>query len=144
MGVGLGKGPLSPVLFVLAIDPLAQILENASRIGLLHNLRGRCTIVCTSLYADDAAISVAPIKQDLQNLVVILHRFGIATGLCTNFNKSSVVPIRCGNIDLTMCLRVFQQPVPPFRCDILAFLSRFGAFGEAIFSILRTNVLTSF
>jgi hypothetical protein len=54
----------------------------------------------TSLYADDAAIFVAPIKHDIQNLAVILQCFGNITGLYTNFTKSSVVPIRCQNIDL--------------------------------------------
>jgi hypothetical protein len=78
---------------VIDIDPIAQILKKASHIGLLHKLRGRGTILRTLLYADDAAVFVAPIKEDLQNLALILHRFGIVTGLCTNFNKSSIVPI---------------------------------------------------
>jgi hypothetical protein len=54
----------------------------------------------TSLYADDAAIFIAPFKHDVQNLTAILHAFGEVTGLCTNFHKSSVVPICCHNIDL--------------------------------------------
>jgi hypothetical protein len=43
---------------------------------------------------------VAPFKQDIQNLAFILQRFGKVAGLCTNLLKSSVVPIRCGSIDL--------------------------------------------
>jgi hypothetical protein len=43
---------------------------------------------------------VAPIKDDIQNLAGILQSFGEVTGLCTNFSKSSVVPIRCDNVDL--------------------------------------------
>jgi hypothetical protein len=98
---GLRQGdPLSPLLFVLAINPLSQILEGATMHGILHKLRGRRNILRTSLYADDAAIFVAPIKQDVQNFTVILHCFGNVTGLCTNFAKSSVVPITCQNIDL--------------------------------------------
>ena len=54
----------------------------------------------TSLYADDAAIFMAPIKSDVDNLATILKGFGDVTGLCTNFHKSSVVPIRCANVDL--------------------------------------------
>jgi hypothetical protein len=54
----------------------------------------------TSLYADDAAVFVAPFKVDIQNLAAILHSFGEVTGLCTNFSKSHVVPIRCDNINL--------------------------------------------
>jgi exonuclease III len=94
-GQGLRQGdPLSPLLFVLAIDPLAQILDVATTHGLLHKIRGRGNILRTSLYADDAAIFVAPIKEDIQNLANILHSFGEVTGLATNFLKSSVVPIR--------------------------------------------------
>ena len=58
----------------------------------------------TSLYADDAAIFVAPIKEDIQNLAEILSDFGVVTGLCTNFQKSSIVPIRCGQVDLDAIL----------------------------------------
>jgi hypothetical protein len=43
---------------------------------------------------------VAPIKEDIQNLAGILKNFGEVTDLCTNFSKSSVVPICCENIDL--------------------------------------------
>jgi hypothetical protein len=91
---------LSPLLFVLAIDPISQILEKATCLGLLHKLRGRGVILRTSLYADDAAVFVAPIKSDIANLAAILQNFGEVTDLCTNFGKSSVVPIRCGNLDL--------------------------------------------
>jgi hypothetical protein len=37
-------------------------------------------------------------------LVAILQSFGEVTGLCTNFQKSSVVPIRCGHFDLDAIL----------------------------------------
>jgi hypothetical protein len=100
-GKGLKQGdPLSPLLFVIAIDPITKILEEATRVGLLHKLRGRGVILRTSLYADDAAVFVAPIKDDIQNLAGILKNFGEVNGLCTNFSKSFVVPIRCENIDL--------------------------------------------
>jgi mannosylglycoprotein endo-beta-mannosidase len=96
-GRGLRQGdPLSPLLFVIAIDPLAQILEKATSLGLLHKIRGRHAKIRTSLYADDAAVFLAPIKEDIQNLASILLDFGEVTGLCTNFQKSSVTPIRCG------------------------------------------------
>jgi hypothetical protein len=100
-GRGLRQGdPLSPLLFVIAIDPLAHILEKATSVGLLHKIRGRHAKIRTSLYADDAAVFLAPIKEDIQNLASILLDFGEVTGLCTNFQKSSVVPIRCGDVDL--------------------------------------------
>lgn len=105
-GSGLRQGdPISPLLFVIAIDPLQQLLELATRKKLLHKIRGRGPMVRTSLYADDAAVFVTPIKRDIDQLVAILKGFGEVTGLCTNFHKSSVVPIRCNHIDLDHILQ---------------------------------------
>jgi hypothetical protein len=88
-GTGLRQGdPLSLLLFVLAIDTLARVLKRAMSHGILHKLRGRGTILRTSLYVDDTAIFVAPIKEDSQNLACILHDFGKVTGLCKNFQKN--------------------------------------------------------
>jgi hypothetical protein len=68
----------------------------------------------TSLYADDAAVFVAPFKVDIQNHAAILHSFGEVTGLCTNFSKSHVVPIRCDNIDLEDVL----EGIPATRASV--------------------------
>jgi hypothetical protein len=87
MAGGYDRGTPLPLLFVLAIDPLSQLLELATDHGLLHRLHGRGTVVRTSLYADDATVFVAPIKEDIMNLASILQNFGEVTGLCTNFQK---------------------------------------------------------
>lgn len=107
-GVGLWQGePLSPLLFVLAIDPIQSILDTATRQGKLHRIGGRATCMCSSLYADDAAIFVAPFKEDIQQLTSILAGFGEVTGFTTNLEKSSVVPISCSGIDLDAVLECF-------------------------------------
>jgi hypothetical protein len=73
-GRGLRQGdPLSPLLFVLAIDLLTQILEGATRHGFRHKLQGRGTILRTTIHADDAAVFVAPTKQDIPNLAIFLQ-----------------------------------------------------------------------
>ncbi|WVZ85361.1 hypothetical protein U9M48_032298 [Paspalum notatum var. saurae] len=48
----------------------------------------------TSLYADDAAIFLNPVREELSAIKEILHAFGKASGLVTNFEKSSIHPIR--------------------------------------------------
>jgi hypothetical protein len=52
---------LSPLLFFLAIDPLQSNIDMATENGDLHCLS-------SSLYADAGAISIAPIKEDIDAL----------------------------------------------------------------------------
>ena len=119
-GRGLRQGdPLSPLLFVLAIDPLHHLLHKATDQGLLHKLRGRAPTIQTSLYADDAAIFVTPKKEDIAALANILANFGNVTGLVTNCAKSQVVPIRCDNIDLDDILQAFPTSRTTFPMKYL-------------------------
>lgn len=60
-----------------------------------------------SLYADDATIFVAPVKEDIQQLTSILANFGEVTGPVTNLEKSTVAPIRCDGINLDDVLESF-------------------------------------
>ena len=65
-GCGLRQGdPLSPLLFDIAIDPLQRIIQVASDLGLFHQLPGKGAHFRTSLYADDAAVFMAPYQQDI-------------------------------------------------------------------------------
>lgn len=114
-GHGLRQGdPLSPLLFGIIIDPLQRILEVATRKGLLHKIRGRSTVVRTSLYADEKAMFMAPIKRDIDNLSGILKGFGEVTGLHANFNKSLVVPIECADINLEHILQSLPATITSF------------------------------
>ena len=74
---GLRQGdPLSPYLFILAIDSLQRILELATEGGHLSPLRGRHAKLRVSLYADDAAIFINPVRDDVEMIASILSAFG--------------------------------------------------------------------
>jgi hypothetical protein len=76
---GLRQGdPISPMLFILAMDPLQKILHLATERSVLHQITPRSKGVKASLYADDAAIFVSPRKEDMAALKEILHFFGQA------------------------------------------------------------------
>jgi hypothetical protein len=59
------------------------------------------------MYADDAALFLAPVQDEIQTLAAILNSFGEVTGPKTNFLKSTVIPIRCHGIDLNAILNGF-------------------------------------
>lgn len=88
---GLREGdPLSPMLCILAIDPLQKILQLAIERGLIKPVQSISAKVRISLYADDTAIFINPCQEDLQALRTILHIFGEASGLKANLNKTMV------------------------------------------------------
>ena len=59
-----------------------------------------CPPVRASLYADDLALFINPVKEEIAALKSILSAFGDVTGLRVNFSKSSVIPIRCDGLDV--------------------------------------------
>jgi hypothetical protein len=62
-GRGLRQGdPLSPLLFILAIDPLQRLLSLATEAGILTRVARDRARLRVSLYADDVVIFLQPEK----------------------------------------------------------------------------------
>lgn len=114
---GVRQGdPLSPMIFLLAMEPLHRIFQLAQSKGLLHHLQQDCANFRMSLYADDAALFIAPKAWDLQVALAILDIFGQASGLMTNIGKTEFYPIRCQNIDLEVILGA-DRATSQFPCS---------------------------
>jgi hypothetical protein len=110
---GLRQGdPLSPLLFTIATDVLAELFAIADRQEVLKSNRLLQPHHRISLYADDVVIFVEPKLQELTSVRLLLQSFGEASGLFTNFQKSSMIPIQCHGIDLAPLSTAMQWPCP--------------------------------
>ena len=79
---GLRQGdPLSPMLFILAMDVLGHMISKAENKGLLLPLCRRNLHHRISIYADDVVMFIRPEADDIAVILDILNLFGEATGL---------------------------------------------------------------
>jgi len=67
---------LSPLLFILAIDPLQRLLNLVTEAGILSKVARDRARMRISLYVDDAVIFLRPDKQEVKALVRLLNLFG--------------------------------------------------------------------
>lgn len=117
---GLRQGdPLSPFLFILAMEPLQQLLINAVQEGALSKIKGRVPAYRTSMYADDVAIFLNPVKQEVLTLRSILRAFGDATGLRVNFSKSTVLAINSTSFSVPDIAGPLGAACATFPCKFL-------------------------
>jgi hypothetical protein len=82
----VGRPALSPLLFILMMEPLQNILLKATELGLLSQLGLRSAKTRSSFYADDAALFLNPLKEDMIVTQRILQVFGSISGLKENLN----------------------------------------------------------
>jgi hypothetical protein len=112
-------GPISPILFILAMEPLQRLLHLAVERGVLNQILPRSKGIKASLYADDVVIFIKPTKQDVDALKELLEMFRLASGLHTNLQKLEVFPISCDGLPLQDILEGFPSRVSHFPCRYL-------------------------
>jgi hypothetical protein len=85
---GVRQGdPLSPTLYILAMDSFHAILQWAVDRGLLAELGVHGAVPRASIYADDAVLFFRPITQDLEVIEAAFCLFAKSTGLHINLQK---------------------------------------------------------
>lgn len=95
------------------------MFDIATRDGFLLPMGGQISKLRASLYADDAAVFLNPIKVEMQVVADILQMFGQASGLHINHSKCAAFPIRCSNINMEEVMEGFPCSIKEFPCSYL-------------------------
>jgi hypothetical protein len=108
------------MLFIIVIDALNLLISKAAEAGLLQPLSSRSIQHWVSLYADNVILFLRPSESDIALTLRILHLFGNAAGLKTNIQKSSVVPIQCGDDEIASMHSLLPCCMENFPINYLA------------------------
>lgn len=82
--------PLMPLLFALAVEPLAILTRGSSKIVGFHRGPSEKKI---SLYADDALLYLGLEDTTTSLLMALRTRFGKFSGFSINWSKSTLMPL---------------------------------------------------
>jgi hypothetical protein len=127
-----GRGPLSPMLFLLPMEPLHRLFKKAQELGLLSSFSKGLDSFWLSLYADDDDAFIKPTKIDLEATICILQIFVETSGLFTNMNKIECYPIQCTNINLDF-ISIRNLSISSFPCNYLGLPLHYMKPSRAMF-----------
>lgn len=116
---GVRQGdPLSPLLFILAIDPLQRIIEVASQKGVLKSVLPKAANLRCSLYADDGMTRLFSPTPRRPRLIACTKSypsfFGECSGLKINIFKTEIYSIRLDDPVVADLLQNFPSKVCKF------------------------------
>jgi hypothetical protein len=132
-------GPLSPMLFLLAMELLYLLFQYVQSMGALSFLHGSCARFRVSLYVSDATVFINPSSQDLYTTMLILRIFGQASGLVTNMEKTELYPIRCQDINLDQLLDTSLR-TSSFPCSYLGLPLHYKKLPRSMISPLVQKI----
>ena len=117
---GLRQGdPVSPLLFVIAMDVLTSLINTAQECNVLSTMPGCTPMQRLSIYANDVVLFIRPTTSDLRFVREALHIFGNASGLRINYEKSVAILIREEDGDKELVQGAMPWRLESFPCKYL-------------------------
>ncbi|XP_050212856.1 uncharacterized protein LOC126664492 [Mercurialis annua] len=111
MGRGVRQGdPISPMLFVLAVEGLKAIFSNANHLGLIDGIHvgNYAEPISILQFADDTLLFIPNNLEMVRNLLRILRCFELISGLQINFQKSAIVGLNVDDASLNAAAEILQ------------------------------------
>ncbi len=103
--------PLSPLLFAIAIEPLAVAL----RFGQMMGITRGGSVHKLSLYADDLLLFISDPDRSIPQVLALLKEFGQVSGYKLNFHKSELMPINSAAIAYPLSKLPFKTSLDHFN-----------------------------
>ncbi|XP_050225835.1 uncharacterized protein LOC126675263 [Mercurialis annua] len=103
MSRGVRQGdPISPMLFVLAVEGLKALFVKAVDLGLIDGIHvdGYAEPISILQFADDTLLFVPKDMEMIRNLLRILRCFELVSGLEINYQKSSIIGINVEDVSM--------------------------------------------
>nr|XP_043616166.1 uncharacterized mitochondrial protein AtMg01250-like [Erigeron canadensis] len=119
-GKGMRQGdPISPFLFLLAMEGFSCLVNNATSSSSLSGLRlpNEGPIISHLLYADDCSFVGAWSMGHIYKVERILRVFYLCSGLKINLGKSNLFGIGVDNNEVKMAAKLFKckEGTLPFK-----------------------------
>nr|KAJ0209562.1 hypothetical protein LSAT_V11C400208020 [Lactuca sativa] len=108
---GIRQGdPLSPFLFIIAVEGLHIALESAKENGIFKGIRlpHRGPVISHLQYADDVIFMGSWSTENMKNLIRILRCFELSSGLKINMSKSKLYGFGVQNCELELVAHSFN------------------------------------
>ncbi|XP_058768559.1 uncharacterized protein LOC131642300 [Vicia villosa] len=116
---GLRQGdPLSPFLFVLAMEGLTALVKKSVEVGNFKPfMYGENDSMDILQFADDTIILGEASCDNIWNMKVILRGFELVSGLRINFSKSNIIGVNVGEwyMNAAMTFLSCKKGVAPFK-----------------------------
>ncbi|KAJ4788737.1 RNA-directed DNA polymerase (reverse transcriptase)-related family protein [Rhynchospora pubera] len=136
---GLRQGcPMSPYGFIIAMEMLSRLFTKSQREGNLQGVKlaYSCPFITHIMYADDLVILGDAQQRELDTLNNVLHKFGKASGLRINPDKSTIWTSRACDQEAV------QRITNSLKADLAEGEQKYlGAVIEGIGTGMKTGML---
>uniref|UniRef100_A0A3B1IPQ1 Reverse transcriptase domain-containing protein n=1 Tax=Astyanax mexicanus TaxID=7994 RepID=A0A3B1IPQ1_ASTMX len=129
--------PLSPLLFAVAIEPLAEALRSNNHItGIFRHNREQKL----SLYADDLLIYVSNLPTSIPTILSILDSFSSISGYKLNLSKSELFPLNSAAAKYSLHTLPFKVVHDKFKYLGVSITDKFENLFKCNFCPLITSI----
>ncbi|XP_050227618.1 uncharacterized protein LOC126677173 [Mercurialis annua] len=142
MEKGVHQGdPISPMLFVLAVESLRAIFDKSCNMGMLSGIRIDVLVEDLSIlqFADDTLLFLPCDLRMIEILLRILRCFEFISGLKINYQKSSIIGINVDAVTISQASDILKCKIDELPITYLGLPLSDRAVGSKLWNPVISN-----